>query len=202
MDLLSALFGDYGLSIVFGAVFLEQVGPPIPSGPLLVVAGALSAEGRLSALLVGGTAWAASMIAKVALYFVGGRYGRQAMSALCRLAVTPDSNIGKADKHFEKWGAALLVLAEFIPGVRTIAPSLAGAEKVRPAPFLAYSALGALLWTALYLGIGVAFDKQIDRILNLVEQSGIVAIGVVGAAIAAYGVVRWWRRRRSVKPSG
>ena len=202
MDLLSALFGDYGLSIVFGAVFLEQVGPPIPSGPLLVVAGALSAEGRLSALLVGGTAWAASMIAKVALYFVGGRYGRQAMSALCRLAVTPDSNIGKADKHFEKWGAALLVLAEFIPGVRTIAPSLAGAEKVRPAPFLAYSALGALLWTALYLGIGVAFDKQIDRILNLVEQSGKVAIGVVGAAIAAYGVVRWWRRRRSVKPSG
>jgi membrane protein DedA with SNARE-associated domain len=201
MDLLSELFGKYGLSLVFGAVFLEQVGPPIPSGPLLVIAGALSVEGRLSALVVASTAWAASMIAKVVLYFIGGRYGRQAMDALCRLAVTPDSNIGKADKHFEKWGAALLVVAEFIPGVRTIAPSLAGAEKIRPVPFLAYSALGALLWTALYVGIGVTFDKQIDRILNLIEASGKVAIGVVVAGIAAYGVVRWWRRRGSVRPS-
>lgn len=41
-------FEAYGLLLVFGAVFLEQLGPPLPSGPLLIVAGALANEGRLS----------------------------------------------------------------------------------------------------------------------------------------------------------
>jgi membrane protein DedA with SNARE-associated domain len=202
MDMLGTLFEQYGLLLVFGAVLLEQLGPPLPSGPLLIVAGALANEGRVTALSIAGVAWVAAMLGKVALYVVGGRYGRQAMGALCRLAVTPNSSIGKTDGHFERWGAALLILAEFIPGVRTLAPSLAGAEKLSVTPFLLYSALGAALWTALYLGIGLVFRKQIDRALGLVEQSGKVAIVVVAAAIAVYFVVKWWRRRRSVKVSG
>ena len=202
MDTLGTLFEDYGLLLVFGAVFLEQIGPPIPSGPLLIVAGALANEARVSALSIAGIAWIAGMVGKVVLYVVGGRYGRQAMSALCRLAVTPNSSIGKTDRHFERWGAALLIIAEFIPGVRTLAPSLAGAEKLSPMPFLLYSALGAALWTALYLGIGLVFSKQIDRALVVVERSGKVAIVVIAVAIAAYFVVRWWRRRSSVKASG
>jgi len=148
-------------------------------------------------LSIAGAAWIAGMLGKVALYVVGGRYGRQAMGTLCRLAVTPDSSIGKTDRHFERWGGALLVFAEFVPGIRTLAPSLAGAEKLGPIPFLLYSALGAALWTALYLGIGLIFHQQIDRVLLLVEQSGKVAIVVIAAAIAIYFVVKWWRRRRS-----
>ena len=107
--------------------------------------------------------------------------------------------MAKTDRHFERWGPALLVVAEFIPGVRTLAPSLAGAEKVRPTPFLIYSALGAALWTALYLGIGLAFRRQIDRVLALIERSGKVAIVLIAAAIAGYFVIKWWRRRRSAK---
>jgi len=202
MDTLGPLFENYGLLLVFGAVFVEQMGPPIPSGPLLIVAGALADEARISALAIAGIGWAAGMIGKVALYVVGGRYGRRAMGALCKLAVTPDSTIGKTDRHFERWGGALLVLAEFIPGVRTLAPSLAGAEKLSPIPFLLYSALGAALWTALYLGIGLVFSEQIERILVFIERSGKVAIAAIAVAIAAYFVVRWWRRRTSVKASG
>jgi len=197
MDKLAPLFDQHGLLLVFGAVFLEQLGPPLPSGPLLIVAGALANEARVSALSIAGAAWIAGMLGKVALYVVGGRYGRQAMGTLCRLAVTPDSSIGKTDRHFERWGGALLVFAEFVPGIRTLAPSLAGAEKLGPIPFLLYSALGAALWTALYLGIGLIFHQQIDRVLLLVEQSGKVAIVVIAAAIAIYFVVKWWRRRRS-----
>ena len=196
---MSALFEQYGLPLVFGAVLLEQLGPPLPSGPLLIVAGALANEGRVAALAIAGVAWVAGMLGKVVLYVVGGRYGRQAMGALCRLAVTPNSSIGKTDRHFERWGAALLILAEFIPGVRTLAPSIAGAEKIRPTVFLLYSGLGAVLWTALYLGIGLAFREQIGRALALIEQSGKVAIVVVAAAIGMYFVVKWWRRRSSVK---
>jgi membrane protein DedA with SNARE-associated domain len=203
MDTLRPLFEEYGLLLVFGSVFLEQTGPPLPSGPLLVVAGALVNEGRVvAALSIAGVAWVASMLGKVILYVVGGRYGRQAMGALCRLAMTPNTSVHKADMHFERLGAPLLVVAEFIPGIRTLAPTLAGAQKLSPIPFLLYSALGAALWTGLYLGIGLVFRKQIDRVLVFVEQFGKVAIVIIVAAIAVYFVVKWWRRRSSVKASG
>jgi membrane protein DedA with SNARE-associated domain len=198
MDKLAPLFEEHGLLLVFGAVLLEQLGPPIPSGPLLIVAGALANEAQVSALSIAGVAWIASMLGKVALYVVGGHYGRQAMGALCRLAVAPDSSIGRTDRHFERRGAPLLIFAEFVPGIRTLAPSLAGAEKLAPTPFLIYSALGAALWTGLYLGIGLVFHEQIDQALLLVEKSGKVAIVLIAAAVAVYFVVKWWRRRRSV----
>ena len=139
------------------------------------------------------------MLGKIALYVVGSRYGRQAMHSLCRLAVTPNSSMEKADSHFERWGAPLLVVAEFIPGIRTLAPSLAGAKRVRTIPFLLYSALGAALWTTLYVGIGLVFRKQIDRVLAFIEQTGKIAVGLIVGAVAAYFVAKWWRRRRSTK---
>ena len=201
MDLSGTPFEKYGLLLAFGAVLLEQLGPPLPSGPLLMVAGALATEGRVSAWSLAGVAWGASMLGKIALYVVGRRYGRQAMGALCRLAVTPNSKIDKTDRRFERWGAALLIFAEFIPGVRTLAPSVAGAEKLSPTSFLLYSAVGAALWTGLYLGIGLVFSEQIDEVLVLVERSGKVAVAVIVVAIV-YFAVRWWRRRRSLKAAG
>jgi membrane protein DedA with SNARE-associated domain len=201
MDALQLLFEQYGLALVFGAVLLEQVGPPIPSGPLLIVAGALSFEGRVSLLAVSGVAWAASMIGKIALFALGRHYGRRTMQTLCRFAVTPNANIGKADRHFERWGATLLIVAEFLPGIRTLAPSLAGIERLRPGRFLIYSAIGAALWTAVYVGIGRLFHEQIGGVLALVEQFGKVAIGVILGVAVLYFAVRWWRRHRSAKGS-
>jgi len=202
MDALGALFGDYGLPLVFAAVFLEQIGPPIPSGPLLIAAGALANDGRVSLPSIAGVAWLACMLGKVALYVIGRHYGRKAMNALCRFSMSPNSRMHKTERRFERWGPALLIVAEFIPGVRTLAPSVAGAEKLSPALFLFYSGVGAALWTALYLSIGLVFHTQIDRVLAFLERSGKIAIVAVVAAIAAYLIFKWWRRRRSLKASG
>jgi membrane protein DedA with SNARE-associated domain len=202
MDLLTALFEQYGLPLVFTAVFVEQLGPPLPSGPLLIVAGALAKQGQFSALSIAVAAWIACMLGNVALYVVGGRYGRKAMGALCRLAMAPNSRISRTDKIFERWGPTFLIFAEFVPGIRTLAPSLAGAENLSPARFLLFSAFGAALWTALYLGIGLVFHQQVGQALAFVEQFGKAAIVVIAAGVIMYLVFRWWMRRRSVKASG
>jgi len=199
MDRLATLFAEYGLPLVFGAVFLEQLGPPIPSGPLLIVAGALAMEGRVSAAMVAGVAWLACMLGKVTLYIIGGRYGTQVLDKLCRWSMSPASCVGKAGDKFERWGAPLLLFAEFIPGIRTLAPSLAGAEKLRPLVFIAYSALGSALWVGLYLGIGLVFRKQIERVLALLEQFGKATLAGIAVAIGVYFFARWMRRRMSLK---
>lgn len=201
MDALAGLFSEYGLPLVFAAVFLEQLGPPIPSGPLLMVAGALASDGQVSWPSIVGASWLACMLGNVVLYIVGRRYGRQAMSALCRFSMAPNSRANKTEMRFERWGPGLLIVAELIPGVRTLAPTLAGADKLRPVVFLIYSALGAALWTGLYVSIGLVFHSQIREVLAFLERSGKIAIVLVAAVIAAYLIVKWWRRRRSVKAS-
>jgi membrane protein DedA with SNARE-associated domain len=194
MESFVAMFERYGLVFVFGAVLLEQLGPPLPSGPLLMIAGALADQGHTSALSIAATAWSASMLGKAVLYVIGLRYGSLAMTTLCRLAVTADSTAGKADRRLERWGPVLLVLAEFIPGVRTLAPSLAGARRLSPTSFWLYSTLGAVLWTGFYLGVGLLFSRQIDRALALVEQSGKTAAVVIAVALV-YIAIRWLKRR-------
>ena len=65
--------------------------------------------------------------------------------------------------------------------------------------FLTYSALGSALWVGLYLGIGLVFQKQIERVLALLEQFGRAAVAGIAIAIGVYFFARWLRRRMSLK---
>jgi membrane protein DedA with SNARE-associated domain len=199
MDYLRHLFDEYGLPLVFASVFTEQLGPPIPSGPLLIVAGALSVEGRFSGAAVALVAWLGCMLGKIVLFTLGARFGAKMMDPLCRVAMSPTTCVGKANRNFDRWGPALLLVAEFIPGVRTLAPALAGAEKIGTMRFLFFSAIGAALWTSLYIGLGLVFSKEVDRAIALLARSGKYALALVAIALATYLVVKWWRRRRSLK---
>ena len=182
MDYLRHLFDEYGLPLVFVSVFMEQLGPPLPSGPLMIVAGALSVEGRLSATSVALVAWLSCMLGKIALFAFGARFGAKTMDSLCRVAMSPTTCVGRANHNFDRWGPALLLVAEFIPGMRTLAPALAGAEKIGVMRFLFYSAIGAALWTALYVGLGLAFSAQVDAPSHC-------------SSARASTRWRWWRSR-------
>ncbi len=140
------------------------------------------------------------MLGNLALYVVGSRYGTGALSALCRLSVSPDSHASKAATGFERWGPALLIAAEFVPGIRTLAPTLAGAEKVRPILFVVYAAIGSALWTALYPSVGIVFHSQVADVLAFLERTGRIAV-VAACAAAAYLIVKWLRRK-SMKGRG
>ena len=121
------LITQHGLALIFVNVLLQQAGVPLPAVPTLIVAGALSADGTLSAPAVFGVAFAATMLGDSAWYVAGRRYGRRVMTALCRLSLSPDSCVRQTENHFDRWGGLTLVLGKFIPGLSTIAPPLAGA---------------------------------------------------------------------------
>ena len=193
------LIAQYGLALVFANVLVEQIGLPLPAIPTLVIAGALAAEGKISAPAVLGVAFLACTLGDGIWYVAGRLHGRRVMALLCRISLSPDSCVRQTEYRFERWGGLTLVLAKFIPGLATIAPPLAGAMRLGLAPFLLYNSVGALLWSGAALGAGMWFHAGIGELIARLEGLGTVAIEVVAVLLAAYVALKWWERRRFYK---
>ena len=186
----------FGLSLIFLNVLLEQLGLPVPAIPTLVVAGALAANGRLSASGVFALALTACLIGDSTWYLAGRKYGARVMKLLCRISLTPDTCVSQTQASFERWGPRALIVAKFIPGLSMIAPPLAGATRMSFARFICFSAAGAGLWVGGALIAGLLLKSQIARLLpRLTGIGGTVAV-IVAVLLAAYIGFKWWERRR------
>ncbi len=192
---LSAIVSQYGLAVVFGNVFIEQMGIPVPAIPTLVVAGAMAFNGKLSLIAVIAVAMIACVVADGAWYMAGRYFGNRVMKTLCRVSLTPDSCVSQTQSRFERWGVNALVIAKFVPGLGLIAPPLAGATGIGWPRFLVFNTLGAALWVGAGVGGGMLLGPQIERLLAYVEEFGTVAIIVLAALLAAYIAFKWWERR-------
>src|SRR5437660_5218678 len=193
---LASVVSHYGLAIVFGNVFIEQIGLPVPAIPTLVVAGALAAGGKLSAVAVFAIALLACVIADVAWYVAGRHYGNRVMRILCGISLTPDSCVSQAQTRFELWGRNVLLVAKFIPGVALLAPPLAGATRIGWLAFLLFDTAGGALWVLAGMGGGMLLGSQIERLLEYLQNYGPAAVLLVGALVAAYIAFKWWERHR------
>jgi len=186
----------FGLSLIFLNVLLEQLGLPVPAIPILVVAGALAANGELPASGVFALALAASLIGDSAWYLAGRAYGVRVMKLLCRISLTPDTCVSQTQASFERWGARALVLAKFIPGLSMIAPPLAGATRMSFARFLFFSAAGAAVWIGAALLAGLLLKSQIARLLPRLSGIGGTVVVILVVLLGAYVAFKWWERKR------
>src|SRR5438034_56237 len=193
---LASVVSQYGLAIVFGNVLVEQIGIPLPAMPTLIIAGGLAAGGKLSAVAVFAGALLACVIADVAWYIAGRRYGNRVMRILCGISLTPDSCVSQAQTRFERFGLNVLLIAKFIPGIALLAPPLAGATRIGWLPFLAFNTTGGALWVLAGMGGGMLLGSQIERLLEYLQNYGAPAVLLVGALVAAYIAFKWWERHR------
>jgi membrane protein DedA with SNARE-associated domain/rhodanese-related sulfurtransferase len=185
-----------GLGFVFLNVLAQQLGLPVPVVPTLVVAGAVAASGKMSAAALYALAIAACVMADSTWYTAGRRYGGRVMSLLCRVSLSPDSCVSQTQNAFERWGAKVLLVSKFIPGLALIAPPLAGATRMQFGRFILFSALGASLWVGAALVAGALLRTQIERLLPQAAQVGGTAALVLLVLLAGYVAYRWWERRR------
>ena len=190
MHELNELLARYGLLLVFANVLLTQAGIPLPAVPILVVAGALAAQGEFTftALLV--TAVGAALLGDTPWYFAGRRYGHRVLRTLCRIAIEPDSCVKQTESIFERWGAPALLVAKYIPGFATVAPPLAGAMQLGFRPFLLFSAVGALLWVAAPVILGAMFHAEVEWALERIADLGGRALLLMAAAVAVYAGIK------------
>lgn len=185
---------QYGLALVFANVLITQLGAPLPAIPTMIVAGALAHQGHWPAALVVGVAVVASLLGDLPWFYAGRRYGYRVLSTLCRMAVEPDVCVRQTENIFQRWGPPSLMIAKFVPGFATVAPPIAGAFKLALAPFLAYSAVGALLWSGVAVAVGMIFHAQVNQALRWVTEMGGWAALVVGGVAGLYIALKWLER--------
>jgi len=181
--------------LVFGNVFLQQLGLPVPSVPTMVLAGSQSTGGMaLAAMLL--AAVLASLLADWIWYAAGRKFGYRVLSLLCKLSINPSTCVNQTEARFTKWGVWSLVFGKFIPGFATVAPPVAGALGMPGASFFMASAVGAGLWAGLALLAGYAFQAQIDGVLAWTAAHGI-RLALIAAALIAM-VIGWklWQKAR------
>jgi len=189
----------HGYSVLFAWMAAEQLGLPIPAIPLLLAAGALAGSQRLSLALILLVSVVASLLADTLWYELGRRRGVQVLNFLCRISLEPDSCVRKTEQMFGRYGVRSLVVAKFIPGLSTAAPPLAGIFGMRLPRFLLFAGVGALLYAGTFAGIGYLFSAQLERMAGMALRLGEWAILLIGAALAAYVLTKFWQRRRFLR---
>lgn len=186
----------HGYMLILGWVFVEQVGVPIPSMPLLLAAGALAGTGDLkvfNALIV---AVVAAVAADLIWFQLGRRRGFQILQLMCRISLEPSSCVRRTQGVYAKQGAKSLLVAKFVPGLNTVAPPLAGVIRMPLRKFLVFDTLGSILWAGGTLGVGFLFSDQIEIVMGHAERLG-RGLGVVVAAIfGAYIAWKFAARRK------
>ncbi|MBV8036737.1 VTT domain-containing protein [Roseateles sp.] len=194
MDLLTDLFSRHGLLAVALAVLLEQFGAPLPSTPVLLLAGVESAQRQGFALQAFGVAALAAQMANGLWFWAGRRLGRRVLATLCRISISPDSCVRQNEASFARRGVLTLVVAKFVPGLSILAPPLAGALGMPAWRFLGWNLLGSALWAGAAVVVGRAFHAQIDVLLRALSSMGSAAVLLALAAVAGYLAWRLWRR--------
>ncbi|AKJ70063.1 membrane protein [Pandoraea thiooxydans] len=193
-----AAYGAWVYVLLFVIVFAETglvVAPFLPGDSLLFVGGALAATGAMDGWMLGGLLFIAAVTGNTLNYMIGGYIGPKVFEHNWRFL---DQNALRITHEFyERHGGKTVVLARFIPVVRTFAPFVAGVSGMSMRRFQIYNMLGALAWVALLVGAGYLFGNLpvVKQYLNVIVLIGISAAVV---PLALGGLWRLLVKRRSV----
>ena len=195
MTLAHAFIVQYGYLVVFLWVLTEQLGIPIPSVPMLLTAGTLTATHQLHLELVMAAALLGSLLGDSVWYVFGKRYGSAVVQLVCRLSFESSACVRKTEGYFTRKGPAALLVAKFIPGLGSVAAPIAGQIGMHYGRFLAWDAAGVLLWSGSVALGGRFFGDILRRNPNWLSWFGHSAVVLFVLLFAGFLVWRMLQRR-------
>jgi len=176
---IGALIQTFGLgtyAILFFIVFLETgfvVTPFLPGDSLLFASGAFAAQGLLDITILFLLLSAAAILGDSVNYSIGKYLGPKMFKENSRYL--KKKYLERTEKFYEKHGCKTIVIARFVPVVRTFAPFVAGIGKMTYKKFLSYNIIGGISWVAIFLFGGYFFGS-----IPLVKENfSIVIIGII-----------------------
>jgi len=199
MDTMLQFVLRHGYALVFLVVLTEQAGLPCPAFPVLLAAGALAGQHKLSLPMALSLAVVAAMFADFIWYELGRRRGHSILSLLCRISLEPDSCVRRTENLFARRGVRSLLVAKFIPGLSTAASTLAGLLRTRLWRFFAWDAAGSLLWAGALMGTGFIFSAQLDRVALYAQRLGAGLLALLVGSLAGYIGFKYYQRQRFIR---
>jgi membrane-associated protein len=190
---LIAAAGTVGITVI---IFIETglLFPMLPGDSLLVTAGLLASQTngpvRLNVWLLGVLCSCAAIAGNSCGYLIGRRAGR-ALFAREDSRWFKRSHLVRAHEFYERHGGITIILAQFMPVIRTFAPVVAGAAEMRYRVFITFNVIGALAWIWSMLLLGYFLARQFPIIGNHIEE----LIVVVVAVSISPAIIGWIRLR-------
>jgi len=196
MSIAVEFFVQYAYPILFVWVLLEMLGVPIPSIPVLLTAGTLSATHRINGPLALLAVLAACLIGDTFWYYLGRRYGHAVLKLLCRLSFEASTCVVKTERYFERRGAVTLLFAKFVPGLSTVAAPIAGQTGMPYPRFLLYDLAGSVIWALAYLLAGFFFGDLAQRSAAFFAMLGRFSVVIFFLMVLGLMLQRVWKQRR------
>jgi membrane protein DedA with SNARE-associated domain len=199
-DWITGVITRMGYAGVAALAFLENLFPPIPSELVIPLAGFVAAEGDLRVGLVIATGTIGSLAGAVMWYEVGRRIGEHRVRGWVMrhgkwLTLSP-TDVDRAQDWFRRHGNAAVFFGRLVPGVRTFVSLPAGFSAMPLAPFLLYSALGTIIWTALLAYAGVVLQANFTLVGDYINVATNTLLAVL-AVLLVRRYIRCWRQSRA-----
>jgi len=182
------LIQTYGLWVLFGFIFLESAGIPLPGETALIAAGLYAgATHEFPLWMVIGVAFAAAVTGDTMGYAIGRRFGSSLLSRHGRWVGITARRLMIGEYLFECHGGKIVFIGRFMALLRVLAALLAGAHRMAWPRFAVANALGGLCWAALYGGGAYLFGDRVRQLERPVAFAllGIVALIVLAAFLTA-----------------
>ena len=199
LKILADQYGGWIYAILFLIVFCETglvVTPFLPGDSLLFAAGALAAiaDSELNIHAIFLLLAVAAILGDTVNYAAGHYFGEKVFSADAR--ILKREYLNRTHQFFERHGGKTIVIARFVPIIRTFAPFVAGAGSMTYRHFLIYNVTGGIAWTASFLYGGYFFGN-----LPFVKQNFTLVILAIIILSILPGVIEYWRHHRTVSAS-
>jgi membrane-associated protein len=201
IEMLLDKLGPFVYVGLFFIIFAETglaVGFFFPGDSLLVVAGLFAAAGKLNIAILLMSLFAASVIGDSTGYFTGKFMGKRLFNRENSWVFKP-SRVEKAKKFFEKHGPKTIILARFVPIVRTFAPIVIGAAELPYKTFISFSLLGSFLWIFSMTLLGYFVGGLIETAFGIKLEDHIEKVVIVVVALSLLPPLIEYLKHRSAR---
>ena len=184
-------FGIWTYAILFAVIFAETglvITPFLPGDSLLFAAGTFAALGSLNVFILWLVLFVAAILGDTVNYWIGNKIGPRVFEQDMRFLKR--EYLEQTQEFYNKHGGKTIVLARFVPIVRTFAPFVAGVGTMNYSRFLAFNVIGAFIWTALFVFLGYFFGN----IPIVRENFELAIIGII--LISVLPMIYEWLKHR------
>jgi len=194
---LVAQFGGWTYAVLFAIIFCETglvVTPILPGDSLLFAVGALAASGALNVFLTFVLLSIAAIVGDTVNYWIGYLVGPKIFMSTGSRWLNR-KHLERTHEFYEKYGGKTIIIARFIPIVRTFAPFVAGIGRMTYWKFLLYNVVGGIAWIGIFLYAGYFFGN-----IPVVKANfGLIVVAIILISVLP-AVIEYLRARRQTSP--